>query len=336
MQFTLATIALAAATVVSAQGISSVITPTAAAPAGCSTDYAGSFEITVVLPSKKRDLEKRAACASDGTLVATLKGSVLTDAKSRIGAIVANHQFQFDGPPSQEGSIYTGGFSVCGNGSLALGGSNIFYQCKSGSFYNLYDEASGAQCEEVVIDIIPCGSATGSGEQTDGQPTGAGATQVTDGQVQATSAVAGVSQITDGQVQATSAAAGVSQISDGQVQASSAAAPLPVSQFTDGQIQVTASPAPAPVSQISDGQIQATSAPVASFTVAPVSQISDGQIQATSAAAPVSQISDGQIQATAASNATVAPSTVPFSGASQMVGASFGAIVVAIAAVAML
>jgi hypothetical protein len=56
MQFTLAALALVAATAVSAQGVTSILTPTASAPAGCSTNYAGSFEITVVLPSKKRDV----------------------------------------------------------------------------------------------------------------------------------------------------------------------------------------------------------------------------------------------------------------------------------------
>jgi hypothetical protein len=52
--------------------------------------------------------------------------------------IAANYQFQFDAPP-QAGAIYTTGFSLCSNNSLALGGSAIFYQCLSGSFYNLYD-----------------------------------------------------------------------------------------------------------------------------------------------------------------------------------------------------
>lgn len=53
MQFTLATIALvAAASAVSAQGVTAVLTPTAAVPASCATNYAGNFEITVVLPPK--------------------------------------------------------------------------------------------------------------------------------------------------------------------------------------------------------------------------------------------------------------------------------------------
>jgi len=343
MQYTLALVALAAS-VVSVQGVSfSVLTPTASAPAGCATSYSGSFEITVVLPpaSKKRDvavpLEKRQSttCASDGTLVATLSGGILTDAKGRIGEIVANRQFQFDGPPPQAGSIYTGGWSVCNNGSLAIGGNALFYQCLSGSFYNLYDQSQGGQCQPVLIDIIPCTVGSGS-------TSASGAAQGSDGQPTAASATVAVTQKTDGQPNAASATKVATQISDGQVQASSAVY-KPVSQFTDGQIQVTASPAPAvtqisdgqiqatkattaslkPVSQISDGQIQATSATTA--PAAPVSQISDGQIQATTAAtlkttaslAPISQISDGQVQATAASNATKPTSAAPsvFTGA---------------------
>lgn len=56
MQFTLATLAaLAAASIVSAA------TSAGAPPAGCSTSYSGSFEITVSLPMKKRALEEVSA-----------------------------------------------------------------------------------------------------------------------------------------------------------------------------------------------------------------------------------------------------------------------------------
>jgi hypothetical protein len=54
MRFTLATLALVAS-VVSAQGVSQTIKPPGNPPAGCSTDYAGNFEISVVKASK-RDL----------------------------------------------------------------------------------------------------------------------------------------------------------------------------------------------------------------------------------------------------------------------------------------
>jgi hypothetical protein len=316
MQFTLATFAaLAAASVVSAQ------TSAGSPPAGCSTTYSGTFEITVSLPKKKRDIEERQTACSSGALVATLTNSVLTDSKGRIGGIVANHQFQFDGPPSQAGTIYNSGWSVCTNGSLALGPSAIFYQCLSGTFYNLYNTPAGASCEAVIITVIPCGGAGGASQGSDGQPTVASAvtqategqiqassavkvTQITDGQVQASSAGKPVSQFTDGQIQVTASpvkVTPVTQISDGQVQATSAKAP--VSQISDGQVQVTS--AKAPVSQISDGQIQAS----VSATKAPVSQISDGQIQASVSAtkAPVSQISDGQIQASVSSTPAGAP-----------------------------
>jgi len=379
MQFTLATVALAAASIVSAQGVSSVITPTTPAPAGCSTDYAGSFEITVVLPSKKREIVERqsTSCAGTGILVASLKGGVLTDAKGRIGAIVANRQFQFDGPPAQTGSIYTGGWSVCNNGSLAIGGQTIFYQCLSGTFYNLYDQSTGAQCQQVVIDVIPCsGAGTGAGQASDGQPTGPAATQaatqISDGQIQASSAVPApkpVSQFTDGQLQATAAASAappkgtpVAQITDGQVQASAAAPQgTPVAQITDGQVQASAAaPKGTPVAQITDGQVQASAAapqgtPVAQITDGqvqasaaapkgtPVAQITDGQVQAPAATlatsvTPVAQITDGQIQASAASNATKPTSSPIFAGAasSLTVGAQIFAGVIAMAAVAML
>jgi hypothetical protein len=261
-------------------------------------------------------------CGQPGYLTVTLANGVLTDSQQRIGYIASNYQFQFDGPP-QAGAIYTAGFSVLSNSSLALGSSAVFYQCYSGGFYNLYDRHWAAQCEPVLLDIIPCSSTSqaGVGQKTDGQPTGTGA----------------VSQTSDGQPQATTVGSKpVSQISDGQIQATTVA-PKPVTQISDGQIQV---PTRAPVSQISDGQIQATTAVPKTTSRAPVSQISDGQIQATSAskkptssAAVVTQIGDGQIQAP---NATTTP--VPFTGAANTItmASSFAAVIIGAIAILLL
>jgi hypothetical protein len=90
--------------------------------------------------------------AADSALVCSLTNGILRDRDGRTGSVVANRQFQFDGPP-QAGAIYTGGFAVCSNGSLAIGGSTRWWQCSSGPFYNLYDEWIGAQCEEIRIQV---------------------------------------------------------------------------------------------------------------------------------------------------------------------------------------
>ena len=99
------------------------------------------------------------SCVGDNSLGMQLNGSVLTDEKGRIGAIVSNRQFQFDGPPPQAGSIYAAGWSVTENGLLALGDQTIFYQCHSGDFYNLYDESIAEQCSAVhlsIVDLVQC------------------------------------------------------------------------------------------------------------------------------------------------------------------------------------
>ena len=88
-----------------------------------------------------------------------LKGGVLTDGKGRIGSIVANRQFQFDGPPPQAGAIYAAGWSLTSEGNLAIGDQDVFYQCLSGDFYNLYDKTQGEQCHKVylqAIDLVAC------------------------------------------------------------------------------------------------------------------------------------------------------------------------------------
>jgi hypothetical protein len=282
MRYAAATVAFAAVAVASpvAQGVTEQIKPDTSAPEGCSPSYDGEFQIqvtNVTSSNTARSINKR---QQDNAmkLEITLKDGVLLDSQQRTGYIAANHQFQFDGP-AQTGAIYTAGWSACSNGSLALGGEATFHQCLSGDFYNLYDESTGPQCNEVTIQIV--GAGTGSSSS-------AAASQLPDGQPQETPAP--VSQIPDGQIQASTSGAPVSQIPDGQIQASTAAA------------------TGAPVSQIPDGQIQASTAPASS--AAAVSQIPDGQIQAAPTQSAVAQIPDGQIQAPY-SNGTAAAAPAP-------------------------
>ena len=137
--------------------------------------------------------------------------SVFKDSEGRIGEIVANHQFQFDAQP-QAGYISTGPWSVCSNGSIALGGSTFFYQCeKEPNVYDIYDNtldpSSLAGCEGVTIDIIPSDGTTTST---------ASASQATDGQPQASSATQAATQLSEGQPQVGSATTKpASQLSDG-------------------------------------------------------------------------------------------------------------------------
>ncbi|KAK5782245.1 hypothetical protein RI543_000175 [Arxiozyma heterogenica] len=98
-------------------------------------------------------------CKTDSILTLKLDNGVLTDHIGRIGSIVSNRQFQFDGPPPQAGAIYAAGWSITNDGYLALGDSDIFYQCLSGNFYNLYDESIGGQCSQIhlqITNLITC------------------------------------------------------------------------------------------------------------------------------------------------------------------------------------
>ncbi|KAF2214611.1 hypothetical protein CERZMDRAFT_90171 [Cercospora zeae-maydis SCOH1-5] len=277
MRYSIAPVALAALAAANPvpQGVTENISPSTSAPSGCSPDYPGTFQIQVVnvtAPAKQK--------RQSGTLMLTLQGGVLKDAQGRTGYIADNRQFQFDGP-AQTGAIYTAGWSVCQNGSLAIGSDVVFQQCLSGTFYNLYDENSAAQCSPVYIEAIN-GGGSAAKVQPDGQPTANAVNQIADGQPQA-----------------------VSQIADGQPQA-------PVSQIADGQIQAPTSTAAAPVTQIADGQVQAPT------TGAAVSQIADGQIQAPQqTGSPVTQIPDGQIQ-NPVNGTAPHPSVVPYTGAAAL------------------
>jgi hypothetical protein len=128
-------------------------------PPGCTENSDGTFVIQPVnITSAPGQMDKRQVrniCGS--TPIITLENGVLTDQQGRTGGIVANSQFQFD-ELTQEGSLFLDGFSICGNSSLAVGGSTIFYQCLSGTFYNLYQQSQGKQCNEIYINTIPCES----------------------------------------------------------------------------------------------------------------------------------------------------------------------------------
>lgn len=109
-------------------------------------------------------------CVASDALTISIADGQLRDSKGRVGAIVANRQFQFDGPPPQAGTIYAAGWSFvpasyAGEGEkesdtidsgykLALGNQTTFYKCLSGDFYNLYDESIGGQCAAIEIFVL--------------------------------------------------------------------------------------------------------------------------------------------------------------------------------------
>lgn len=321
MQTALTLAALATVAFALPQGGPSNQAPETPSPAGCSKNYNGDFQITIVNGSSSAVAKRQASsCGKSGLLTTKLANGVLTDSQGRIGSIVANYQFQFDGPPPQAGALYTAGFSVCQNGTLAVGGSAVFYACQSGDFSNLYDRAWAEQCKPVFLNVLPCGSAGGAGQLPDGQP-------------QFTSAAPPVSQIADGQPQAATAVAPpVTQIGDGQLQVPTG---VPVNEIGDGQIQVpTVIPAP-PVTQIPDGQVQV---PTAAPPAPPVTQIPDGQVQVPTAVATtpprpvVSQIPDGQIQ----TNTTIPIQAGPNAGNGLNVAGSLTAVMAGLAAVLLL
>ncbi|AQZ18770.1 HSP150 (YJL159W) and PIR3 (YKL163W) [Zygosaccharomyces parabailii] len=135
---------------------SSAVAAAASATNGTSAAAGASNTTSEVSTS---DPVRAVSCKNNGTLGVSLKDGILTDDKGRIGSIVANHQFQFDGPPPQAGAIYAAGWSISQDGNLALGDSEVFYQCLSGNFYNIYDKHVGKQCHPVhleVIDLTSC------------------------------------------------------------------------------------------------------------------------------------------------------------------------------------
>lgn len=106
-------------------------------------------------PTSNSDFAKLVACKKEGTLSMTLEDGILKDDKGRIGSIVSNYQFQFDGPPPQAGAWYAAGWAISSDGNLAIGDNQVFWQCLSGTFYNLYDRKDDRdQCTAVHLAIV--------------------------------------------------------------------------------------------------------------------------------------------------------------------------------------
>ncbi|EGW33557.1 uncharacterized protein SPAPADRAFT_60896 [Spathaspora passalidarum NRRL Y-27907] len=97
-------------------------------------------------------------CVSGNSLIVKLSNGILTDSHGRIGSIVANHQFQFDGPPPQPDSLFAAGWNIYPSAQgplLALGGQYIFWRCAiQGTTFNLYDASIDNKCEKVVIHLF--------------------------------------------------------------------------------------------------------------------------------------------------------------------------------------
>lgn len=240
---TLVFLAFAASGSASPQGygaVTDMIRPEGGDIEGCEPSYNGKFQFHVKpLMDTSPDNTQALKCDESATgekkpLILTLDNSVLFDSKRRTAYIADNYQFQFDGPP-QAGAQITAGFSICSNGSLALGPSAVFYQCLSGDFYNLYNQSWAAQCEPVRFVVNPCGDGSKN--------------MASQGKVVATSMVRTTI---------------INELDDGQPQARPTALPVPICQIGDGQVQALTTPCadvepvqtPTPVSQIDDGQPQ--------------------------------------------------------------------------------
>ncbi|RGP72665.1 cell wall manno cis3 [Fusarium longipes] len=251
MRRSLALLAFAATAFAIPQAVTEDISPKDGPPKGCTTSYSGQFEVTIFKPGKdKRAIEEKRSCNGEGVLVLNLKDGVLKDAQGRTGYISDSYQFQFD-KPAQSGAIYTSGFSVCSNGTLALGPSAIFWQCQSGDFYNLYDRNWAEQCEPVEFGVMPCGKGSSSKS--------APKKRIVGSSVVATTVVTVVSDGTTKEVP-TTIAVPMCQIGDGQVQ-------VRTTPCDDMELPIITAP---PVSQVSDGKLQVpTTAPPAPPAVQP-------------------------------------------------------------------
>ncbi|KAG0639858.1 hypothetical protein HOY80DRAFT_1043751 [Tuber brumale] len=136
------------------QGVTAIIRPPGTSPPGCVDSYPGAFGFEPTETDQPTPIVET-QCFQPLSLKMFLNKGLLIDHLGRIGSIVANRQFQFDGPPAQAGAIYTGGWSVCPDNLVALGPEKKFYACGSGDFENIYDSMIGNNCRPIFLKIFP-------------------------------------------------------------------------------------------------------------------------------------------------------------------------------------
>ncbi|GMG39458.1 unnamed protein product [Ambrosiozyma monospora] len=94
------------------------------------------------------------SCASESSARFTITDGIIYDDQGRLGAIVSNSQFQFDGPPPQAGAIYAGGFSVTDDYFLALGDDDTgFFGCPQDDTYKIYYGSPYNTCVPVYVKV---------------------------------------------------------------------------------------------------------------------------------------------------------------------------------------
>ncbi|KAI1369749.1 hypothetical protein F5Y08DRAFT_636 [Xylaria arbuscula] len=208
---------------------------------------------------------------------------------------------------------------------MALGSSKTFYECKSGTFYNLYDRTWAEQCEPVSLIAIPCGSDNSAEQSPDGQIVGTTVVQTTI-----------VTALTDGQPQVITTSLSIPVYSTY----------VPVSEYTDGQIQVTPSATGSVSVPITYETPTATSTAVPSTETTPVatpttsaastpatsvgssSSAASSSVESSSSSpvtTPASSTSSAASSTSSAPATTSAPST---GGSSHVAAGSMGALVV--------
>ncbi|KAF2797362.1 hypothetical protein K505DRAFT_235702 [Melanomma pulvis-pyrius CBS 109.77] len=178
-----------------AQGPPEGVAPPDPSPPGCEDTATGKFTIGTLLLSSKHKRESAQEVAVN-TFVCSLNEGILHDPQNRTGSIVANYQFQFDGPP-QAGAIWTGGWSVCKNNSLAIGPNTTFWHCLSGGFANLYSVNLGAQCSPINIVVSYVDKPSSSSSVVASTAT-ATATETSSGGVESASSSASISATATG------------------------------------------------------------------------------------------------------------------------------------------
>lgn len=76
-----------------------------------------------------------------------LKGGFLSTSEGAVAYFDANHQLRWN-------RQYTVSSSVCGNGSVAIGGSAILYRCLSINFFQLFSKNVSSECSPAYISVI--------------------------------------------------------------------------------------------------------------------------------------------------------------------------------------
>ena len=114
---------------------STILTPSATPPAGCQETFDGKISLEAINATTTNNRDLGAIECGGKSCSFTLKNGVLKNNDGETEYVDLDYELSFYKNPLNHDALYTGGFSICANRTLMLGGSALWWRCPGDYLY---------------------------------------------------------------------------------------------------------------------------------------------------------------------------------------------------------